>query len=195
MTATTETTEPPISEAGGCCSALRRGHQRRRRTSRAVHRRTAGAACRGRSPDHACVRLHHVAERAPGRRGARSTASSSAAFPCRAPPQRRRVRPSIAVRLRAIRTRSRRNCAGSNSQGPRSPALVRHIARTSQAEFDFFIFFSFRYYHAYHGARAVPDKAMLVPTAERDPVLGSASSARCSAASAPSCTTRTKSAR
>jgi glycosyltransferase involved in cell wall biosynthesis len=41
-----------------------------------------------------------------------------------------------------------------------------------RAEFDFFIFFSFRYYHAYHGARAVPEKAILVPTAERDAVLG-----------------------
>ena len=58
-----------------------------------------------------------------------------------------------------------------NSQGPRSHALVRHIARV-KAEFDFFIFFSFRYYHAYHGARVVPDKAILVPTAERDSVLG-----------------------
>ncbi len=29
-----------------------------------------------------------------------------------------------------------------------------------------------RYYHAWHGARAVPDKAILVPTAERDDVLG-----------------------
>jgi len=58
-----------------------------------------------------------------------------------------------------------------NSQGPTSPALIRHIRRV-QADFDFFLFFSFRYYHAYHGPRAVPDKAILVPTAERDAVLG-----------------------
>jgi glycosyltransferase involved in cell wall biosynthesis len=58
-----------------------------------------------------------------------------------------------------------------NSQGPRSHALIRHI-RKVESEFDFFMFFSFRYYHAYHGARAVPDKAVLVPTAERDAVLG-----------------------
>jgi glycosyltransferase involved in cell wall biosynthesis len=57
-----------------------------------------------------------------------------------------------------------------DSQGPRSRALIRHIARV-QAEFDFFLFFSFRYYHAYHGPRAVPAKAVLVPTAERDPVV------------------------
>jgi glycosyltransferase involved in cell wall biosynthesis len=58
-----------------------------------------------------------------------------------------------------------------NSQGPKSRALISHIARVRD-EFDFFLFFSFRYYHSFHGARAVPDKAVLVPTAERDPVLG-----------------------
>lgn len=57
------------------------------------------------------------------------------------------------------------------SEGPTSPALVSHIARVT-AEFDFFVFFSYRYYHAWHGARAVPGKAVLVPTAERDPAVG-----------------------
>ena len=58
-----------------------------------------------------------------------------------------------------------------DAEGPTSPALIEHI-RTNAAEFDFFIFFSFRYYHAYHGIRAVADKAILVPTAERDGALG-----------------------
>jgi glycosyltransferase involved in cell wall biosynthesis len=57
-----------------------------------------------------------------------------------------------------------------DSEGPRSPELIRHIART-QSEFDFFVFVSFRYYHAYHGTRAVPGKAVLIPTAERDPAV------------------------
>jgi glycosyltransferase involved in cell wall biosynthesis len=57
------------------------------------------------------------------------------------------------------------------SEGPASPALVRHIVRT-QHDVDFFVFFSYRYFHAYHGARAVPDKAVLVPTAERDAAIG-----------------------
>jgi glycosyltransferase involved in cell wall biosynthesis len=39
-------------------------------------------------------------------------------------------------------------------------------------DFDFFVFFSARYYHAWHGTRAVADKAVLVPTAERDPSVG-----------------------
>ena len=58
-----------------------------------------------------------------------------------------------------------------SAEGPTSPALIGHIRRVRN-DFDFFIFFSYRYYHAWHGARAVPDKAILVPTAERDPALG-----------------------
>lgn len=58
-----------------------------------------------------------------------------------------------------------------DSEGPTSPALIRHIAASAN-NFDFFIFFSFRYYHAWHGIRTVPAKAVLVPTAERDPAVG-----------------------
>jgi glycosyltransferase involved in cell wall biosynthesis len=58
-----------------------------------------------------------------------------------------------------------------DAEGPTSPALVEYINQNRSA-FDFFIFFSFRYYHAYYGARAVPEKAILVPTAERDGALG-----------------------
>jgi glycosyltransferase involved in cell wall biosynthesis len=58
-----------------------------------------------------------------------------------------------------------------DAEGPTSPALIEHI-RAHEAAFDFFIFFSFRYYHAYHGIRAVASKAILVPTAERDGALG-----------------------
>jgi glycosyltransferase involved in cell wall biosynthesis len=57
------------------------------------------------------------------------------------------------------------------AEGPTSPALIGYI-RAHEAEFDFFVFFSFRYYHAYHGVRAVAPKAILVPTAERDGALG-----------------------
>jgi hypothetical protein len=58
-----------------------------------------------------------------------------------------------------------------DAEGPTSPAMVSYI-RGHEHEFDFFVFFSVRYYHAYHGARAVPAKAVLVPTAERDGALG-----------------------
>jgi glycosyltransferase involved in cell wall biosynthesis len=58
-----------------------------------------------------------------------------------------------------------------DAEGPTSTTLIDHI-KANQAGHDFFIFFSYRYYHAYHGARAVPDKAILVPTAERDHAIG-----------------------
>jgi glycosyltransferase involved in cell wall biosynthesis len=58
-----------------------------------------------------------------------------------------------------------------DAEGPASPALIDHIKK-HEADYDFFIFFSFRYHHSYHGCRAVPGKAILVPTAERDGALG-----------------------
>ena len=57
------------------------------------------------------------------------------------------------------------------SEGPASPALVAHVERTA-ADLDFVILFSYRYYHAWHLARRVPGKAVLVPTAERDATIG-----------------------
>jgi glycosyltransferase involved in cell wall biosynthesis len=58
-----------------------------------------------------------------------------------------------------------------DSEGPRSPALVARI-RGARREVDYLLFFSARYYQSFHGVRAVPDRAVLVPTAEREPSLG-----------------------
>ena len=57
------------------------------------------------------------------------------------------------------------------SAGPNSPALIKYI-RANARTYDYFIFFSYRYYPAYHGIRAVSRRAVLVPTAERDPAVG-----------------------
>jgi glycosyltransferase involved in cell wall biosynthesis len=57
------------------------------------------------------------------------------------------------------------------SEGPTSPAMIQHLERSADA-FDFILFFSYRYYHAFHGARRVSAKAILVPTAERDAAIG-----------------------
>jgi glycosyltransferase involved in cell wall biosynthesis len=73
----------------------------------------------------------------------------------------------VFTRLHAVRD----ELAWLDAEGPTSPALVRFI-RTHESEYDFFIFFSFRYYHSFHGPRAVPTRAILVPTAERDGALG-----------------------
>src|SRR5205823_1722056 len=58
-----------------------------------------------------------------------------------------------------------------DSEGPASPALVARI-RDARGEFDYVVLFCARYYHAYHGARALSHRAVLVPTMERDPALG-----------------------
>jgi glycosyltransferase involved in cell wall biosynthesis len=57
------------------------------------------------------------------------------------------------------------------AEGPTSPSLVRFIGRHA-ADYDYFFFFSYRYYQAFHGARAAPARAVLVPTAERDDAIG-----------------------
>ncbi len=58
-----------------------------------------------------------------------------------------------------------------DAEGPTSPALVEYLGRHQDA-YDFSILFSCRYYHAYHGARAAAPRAVLVPTAEREPSIG-----------------------
>jgi glycosyltransferase involved in cell wall biosynthesis len=58
-----------------------------------------------------------------------------------------------------------------DAEGPTSPALVDYIAKHAAA-YDYCLFFSYRYYHAYYGARAAASRAILVPTAERDATIG-----------------------
>ncbi|MGH9374497.1 MAG: glycosyltransferase family 4 protein [Vicinamibacterales bacterium] len=54
------------------------------------------------------------------------------------------------------------------SEGPASPAMIDYLA---QATFDYAVIFSYRYYHAWHAARRLHRKAVLVPTAERDAAI------------------------
>jgi glycosyltransferase involved in cell wall biosynthesis len=54
------------------------------------------------------------------------------------------------------------------SEGPASPAMLAYLAQTPA---DFLLLFSYRYYHAWHAARQQPHRALLVPTAERDPAI------------------------
>jgi glycosyltransferase involved in cell wall biosynthesis len=58
-----------------------------------------------------------------------------------------------------------------DEEGPTSPALIDHLSR-HQDDYDYCIVFSYRYRHAYHAIRAIPHKAILVPTAERDSAIG-----------------------
>ena len=56
-----------------------------------------------------------------------------------------------------------------DEQGPFCPRLVEHLRRR-RGDFDFFLFFSYRYWTTWHGLNAVADQAVLVPTAEDDGV-------------------------
>jgi glycosyltransferase involved in cell wall biosynthesis len=55
-------------------------------------------------------------------------------------------------------------------EGPLSPSLI-HYVEEHAADYDYFIFFSYRYYHSYWGINTVPLKSILVPTAEHDPII------------------------
>jgi glycosyltransferase involved in cell wall biosynthesis len=54
--------------------------------------------------------------------------------------------------------------------GPLVPGLVTHL-ETHGHEYDRVLFWTYRYYPSYFGVRRVRDRAILVPTAEEDPVI------------------------
>jgi len=58
-----------------------------------------------------------------------------------------------------------------DAEGPTSPALIDYVAKHA-TDYDYCLFFSYRYYHAYYGVRAAAGRAILVPTAERDATIG-----------------------
>jgi glycosyltransferase involved in cell wall biosynthesis len=55
-------------------------------------------------------------------------------------------------------------------EGPLSPSLIQFI-KEREKDYDYFVFFSYRYYHSFWGINAVPHKSILVPTAEYDAVI------------------------
>ena len=57
------------------------------------------------------------------------------------------------------------------SQGPTSPTLMQRLTHVAN-ECDFVLVFSVRYSPAFYGARFAAEKAVLVPTAERELALG-----------------------
>ena len=58
-----------------------------------------------------------------------------------------------------------------DAEGPTTPTLIEYLARNGE-QYDYCLFFSYRYYHAFHGVRATAPRAILVPTAERDAAIG-----------------------
>jgi len=87
---------------------------------------------------------------------------------------RERSLPDLGVRSRRVFLRVhtlQEELEWLESEGPVSPSLIARLRRSGR-EFDFVLLFCVRYYHAYHGARALPERAVLVPTAEKEPALG-----------------------
>lgn len=58
-----------------------------------------------------------------------------------------------------------------DSQGPVSPGLLARLRRGVR-DFDFVILFSARYHQTFHAARIAAERAVLVPTAEREAAIG-----------------------
>jgi glycosyltransferase involved in cell wall biosynthesis len=54
--------------------------------------------------------------------------------------------------------------------GPEAPAMLEFLERQA-GEFDLVMFWSYRYYHSYFGVPLVGRRAVLVPTAEADPLI------------------------
>jgi glycosyltransferase involved in cell wall biosynthesis len=57
-----------------------------------------------------------------------------------------------------------------DEEGPLVPSLIEYI-HEHHNDYDYFLFFSYRYYHSYWGINALPHKSILVPTAEHDPII------------------------
>ncbi len=54
--------------------------------------------------------------------------------------------------------------------GPETPGLIEHL-RTHGGEYDRVLFWAFRYAEVYFGLPLVADRAILIPTAEEDPLI------------------------
>ena len=54
--------------------------------------------------------------------------------------------------------------------GPEVPGLIEHL-RQHGAEYDRVLFWTYRYYQTFFGLPLVADRAILVPTAEEDPLI------------------------
>jgi glycosyltransferase involved in cell wall biosynthesis len=57
-----------------------------------------------------------------------------------------------------------------DENGPIVPGLIDHLT-SGVPGYDRVLFWSYRYYPAFHGVQAVRDRAVLVPTAEEDPLI------------------------
>lgn len=60
--------------------------------------------------------------------------------------------------------------AWMDAQGPRTPRMIRWLEHNRE-RFDYVICFSYRYWTTFRAMQTVPDRGILVPTAEPDPAV------------------------
>ena len=148
----------------------------------------------GRSRDHLRPRLRHVeATRWPAgvEHDQRRTGP---ALPGAPRARSAAIRPALASGVRAAALDGRR-ARVARQRRPGEPGADRPPRTHGAGPAITSCFFSYRYYHAWHGARRLRAKAVLVPRPNAIPRSGWRSSGRLFAACAPSCTTRLKSGR
>ena len=171
-TPATTTGRTPSSEARRRRAAVRRRHQRRRRAARALRRRAPRAARAGRGPDDVRARLRHVAQRVSRPASSRSTACRCAAFPVDherdvkifAPAGRDRVFEQPHSYLDEL--------TWLDGEGPTSSALHRLHQRPRKPTTTTSSSSAIATTTRITARGAVPEKAILVPTAERDDAIG-----------------------
>ena len=139
------------SEDRGRRSALRRRDQRRRGAARALHRRAPGAARRGRGADDLRARLRDVGQRA-ARRRRDDQRRARAPLPGRPRARRRSCSAGARTTVFDQRALARRRAGLARQRRPDEPRAACATSTANAGTYDFFIFFSYRYYHAYHGA-------------------------------------------
>jgi len=61
-------------------------------------------------------------------------------------------------------------CRWIEAQGPYCPELIKYL-RDHKDDYDFFVFFTYRYYPSFYGIEQVKNKSIIVPFAENDTAL------------------------
>jgi glycosyltransferase involved in cell wall biosynthesis len=91
-------------------------------------------------------------------------------FPVERPRQLQRFA-EVSERLAAGPVSVAEEEAWFRENGPDAPTLLEHLARCG-AEYDWILFWAYRYAPSFFGLPLVRDRALLLPTAEEDPLLG-----------------------
>ena len=114
-------------------------------------------------------RLCHLGPLLPGRAG-NTERDPGKPFPREKTPRSRGLRAALQPHIFHEEHALADELRWLDEEGPLVPELLHELERREK-EFAYFIFFSYRYYHSFHGVKKFARKAILVPTAEHDQVI------------------------